>query len=1318
MRLLFLTLTVLVLAVSAQAQAVSHMLLRVVPESEARKQELLSYSRLDIVDGESKAEVRIIALLEDLEFLKQHGYAFEVLHEDLEAFYASRLVDSPVATMGGYRTYTEIQTFMDSVHTAHPTITSARFSIGNTLEGRGMWVMKISASPYADNGTPEVFFNSLIHAREPAGMEAVLYFLNWITSNYGIDPTATDLIDNRQIYVLPCVNADGYVYNQTTNPGGGGMWRKNRRLNSGGSYGVDLNRNFDAAWGIDDVGSSPYPTDETYRGTAPFSEVETQHIRDFVNAHQFVTEDDIHTYSNLVLFPWGTSYYPPPSGNGLCPDDDTFRMIADSMTYFIHSVNGVWYTTGTPWQTLYNTNGGSFDWEYGDPAHQKIYAVTTEIGSAADGFWPPSNRIIPLAQENLPALVFMARIAGTLAPRPYAATITGQCESELGGDGDGIIEPAEAFNLSVTLKNTGLNALTGIQGVISTADPYVTITQDTSPWSNLAPNATGANTTLFQIAVHADAPATRFVDVNLHVTAAGLDTNLALTTTIGNSCLYDNVETGTNGWTTGGSNNQWHISTRRANSPTHAWLSGVDVGNYADNMSAYLLSPTLIMGPGAQLVYDQWYNIESNYDYGYAEVNTGAGWTQVGTTITGSSGNWVHVAQNLNITCPGTPVQIRFRMTSDGNTNAEGWYLDNINTGCPPPPTVTVNAPNGGETWLIGDNGNIAWTTANLTGNIKIELNRTYPGVTWETLFANIANDGSEPWTISGPATSAARIRVSSVTTPAVSDTSNANFTTGSPGITLTAPNGGEGWITGVSYNFTWVSINLAENVKIELDRAFPSGIWETIVASTANDGSHAWSAAGAATTTARARITGVTHTTTGDTSAADFTIGPRSITVTQPNGGDIWFVGETRSFTWDSFGITGSVWINMNRLYPIGTWETISLSTPNDGTFDWTVAGELSPNVRVRINSVDFPAVSDLSDNDFRIASPNQPPLMDHDALHDVLPVAFTITADVTDDFGEFTVGLHYKPSGAVAYDSLAMNATGNPDEYAATVGPLNSGAYLYYLKAVDAMGATATTTPTLFYVQPANGGELAYDDGIPERSNWSDHPGETWAVKFTPPAIPFALNFARIGVSAEHPDLSHSPISVEILLADGPGGLPGTSVLARAAAGSIGNVIGGVPLSPPNYTYVVLQDLSGNPLLLNSDFYIAVSNPALGFTESFLEDTNGVYAGQSFVFDACDSTWHNESEVHPAARRGNRMIHAGGYGLIPPIVVLANAGPDMRLRWTNMDAPFYHIYSASTEGGPFSNFVGSTADTTYLEAGGASSLLKFYQIRSSTAP
>ena len=699
----FLALLILTASVFAQEQYRSHMLVKIMPDTEVQLKALYRASHLDLIEGVTREEPYLAAYPEDLLWLEQHGYAYEVLEDNLEQYYANRLAGAPTL-MGGYRTFNEIVSRLDSIHMEHPSITTAKFSIGQSLQGREQWVMKISDNPEVDEDEPEVFYNSLIHAREPAAMMAVLYFMDYLTDNYLTDPDVEFLVDHRELYFLPCVNPDGYVYNQTTNPNGGGMWRKNRRTNGDGSTGIDLNRNFSVAWGIDNDGSSPNGFDETYSGTGPFSEPETQNIRDFVNSRSFVTGIDYHTYSNLVLFPWGTSYY---EGTGLTQDNDIFEMVADSMAYWIHSVNNVWYTTGTPWQTLYNTNGGSFDWEYGDTQdHLKIFAVTTEIGGAADGFWPPSNRILPLSQENLPANLFMARIAGALAPRPYAVSYRSQCETEWNGNGNAVIEPGEGFNLTVTLRNVGLQTLTALQGQLSTTDPYVTVAQSSSAWPAMNSNDTGANTTAFQVSIAANCPDLHLIPLSLHMTdAAGLDTTLSLLATVGNYTVVDNVEGGPGGWTTSGANDLWHITTRRSSTPTHSWFCGNEVGDYENGMDAYLTSDTLVLGPGAELSYDQWYDLEQGFDFAQVEINTGAGWTNLVPPVSGTSGGWANVTQSLGLTCPGTVVRVRFHMTSDVGVTAEGWYVDNISTGCPVPSDISVSpvsvqavAPVGGAT--------------------------------------------------------------------------------------------------------------------------------------------------------------------------------------------------------------------------------------------------------------------------------------------------------------------------------------------------------------------------------------------------------------------------------------------------------------------------------------------------------------------------------------------------------------------------------------------------------------------------------------------
>jgi murein tripeptide amidase MpaA len=185
----------------------------------------------------------------------------------------------------------------------HPSITSAKFSIGTSIEGRDLWAIKVSDNPGTDEVEPEVFYTGIHHAREPISAEVLLHTIDHLTDNYGSDPTVTDIMDGRELWFLPVMNPDGYVYNETTDPEDGGMWRKNRRNNGNGTYGVDPNRNYGYNWGYDDVGSSPFTFHEGYRGTGPFSEPENQAVRDFTEGREFAIAMNYHSYGNLLLYP-------------------------------------------------------------------------------------------------------------------------------------------------------------------------------------------------------------------------------------------------------------------------------------------------------------------------------------------------------------------------------------------------------------------------------------------------------------------------------------------------------------------------------------------------------------------------------------------------------------------------------------------------------------------------------------------------------------------------------------------------------------------------------------------------------------------------------------------------------------------------------------------------------------------------------------------------------------------------------------------------------------------------------------------------------
>jgi len=346
--------------------------------------------------GEGYAEA--IMTPRDLELLRSSGLKYTITIDDMTAFYRSRLDQS--RAMGGYRTLSEIGLVLDSIYNAHPDIVTSKWSLGNSIAGRPIWVIKISDNPGVDEDEPEAYYYACHHAREVITPEVLIYFMRYLTNNYGTDPQVTYLVDNRELFFSPCLNPDGYYYNEETSPDGGGMWRKNRRNNGDGSYGVDLNRNYGYQWGHDNNGSSSNPWALDYRGEAPFSEPETQAQRDFISARHFEVIANYHSYSGLFLYPWGYE-------NIFSPDNDIFAQMGDT----VRAMTG--YTPGPPWLTLYPVNGGSFDWEYGEQTtKEKVYAVSIEVGGASDGFWPPLYRVTPLVQLHLQPNLFYARVAG------------------------------------------------------------------------------------------------------------------------------------------------------------------------------------------------------------------------------------------------------------------------------------------------------------------------------------------------------------------------------------------------------------------------------------------------------------------------------------------------------------------------------------------------------------------------------------------------------------------------------------------------------------------------------------------------------------------------------------------------------------------------------------------------------------------------------------------------------------------------------------------------------------------------------------------
>jgi len=301
----------------------------------------------------------------------------------------------------GYLRYTEMNAAMLALQTAYPTLVT-RFSIGNSDAGDPMYAVKISDNVGTDENEPEVLYTGLMHAREAIGGTSLIFFMQYLAENYAVNPEIKRLVDNREIYIIPCVNPDGYQFNYGGSSGsyptsGGGLWRKNRRNTGGGNRGVDLNRNFSVDWAncagaTSSCGSSTKSSD-IYYGTSAFSEIETQNIRDFVTTRHFVNAIDQHCTGPYFSLPYGRPSLHPVLSH---IDSSFYTRIPALMGTYSGNRAG-----NSPESVAYEVAGSIKDWlvlgDIGTGTKGKIYGMTGEAGGGS--FWAPVSQMIQLCKE-------------------------------------------------------------------------------------------------------------------------------------------------------------------------------------------------------------------------------------------------------------------------------------------------------------------------------------------------------------------------------------------------------------------------------------------------------------------------------------------------------------------------------------------------------------------------------------------------------------------------------------------------------------------------------------------------------------------------------------------------------------------------------------------------------------------------------------------------------------------------------------------------------------------------------------------------------
>lgn len=296
-----------------------------------------------------------------------------------------------------------------------------------------IWALKVSDNVESEEDEPSVYYLSEHHAREPISLEVNMAVLNHIIDNYGSDPEITDNVDNTQIWFVPLVNPNGHkivtdeIYT---------MWRKNiSDNNENGSInvtgynpedGVDPNRNYGWEWG----GASTNWTSETYQGTSAFSEPETQAVQNLIDSHHFVAGISYHSYSELVLYPFGYE------DGVMAPDQAALEELAIDMAATIPGQNGGFYTPEAAWE-LYPCTGTTDDYTYGTHG---VFSYTIEL---ATEFIPPAGQVEGICDNNIEAAMILLN-------RLNSSTLKGHITDSVSGD------PVEAMVFVEGIDDSGV----------------------------------------------------------------------------------------------------------------------------------------------------------------------------------------------------------------------------------------------------------------------------------------------------------------------------------------------------------------------------------------------------------------------------------------------------------------------------------------------------------------------------------------------------------------------------------------------------------------------------------------------------------------------------------------------------------------------------------------------------------------------------------------------------------------------------------------------------------------------------------------------
>ncbi|XP_071590335.1 carboxypeptidase A1-like [Heliangelus exortis] len=405
-----LVLLAALVAVAAGTETfVGHQVLRIVPTTAEELQKVQELQDLEELQLDFWLSPHGLGLPVDvrvpfpsLQPLKAHleanGVSYSIMIEDVQELLDDEQLEMlrthrglPLSTdsfnYAAYHSLDEIYAFMDLLVAENPELVS-KIEIGRSTENRPLYVLKFSKG-----GTkrPAVWIDTGIHSREWVTQASGVWFAKKIVLDHENDEGLASILDSMDIFLEIVTNPDGFAFTQTKNR----LWRKTRSKHSGAlCVGVDPNRNWDAGFG--GSGASGNSCSDTYHGPYANSEPEVKSIVDFVKSHgnikAFVS---IHSYSQLLLYPYGYTTTP-------APDQKELHEISQKAVAALESLYGTEYKYGSIITTIYKASGSTIDWTY----NQGIkYSFTFELRDTGRyGFLLPATQIVPTAEETWLAL--------------------------------------------------------------------------------------------------------------------------------------------------------------------------------------------------------------------------------------------------------------------------------------------------------------------------------------------------------------------------------------------------------------------------------------------------------------------------------------------------------------------------------------------------------------------------------------------------------------------------------------------------------------------------------------------------------------------------------------------------------------------------------------------------------------------------------------------------------------------------------------------------------------------------------------------------